>query len=256
MLALITGASSGLGRDMARILSRLGYDLILVARREDRLLRLKQELKTDITIIPLDLSNQDNCYKLLQMTEEMDIDILINNAGFGIFGAFYYTHLETEMEMIDTNIKAVHILTKGFYQRFRDRNSGHILNVSSSAAFVPGPLMSTYYASKAYVFSLTMAIYEENRRDNSNVHISVLCPGPVKTEFDEKADVTFSLKGKNSMEVACYAITQMFRGTLVIIPGVIMKAAKFAERFLPEKLLLRASYHMQHRKTARKRTIR
>ncbi len=256
MLALITGASSGIGRDMARTLSRMGYDLILVARREDRLLNLKQDLKTDVSILPLDLSVQENCFKLLHITQEMDIDILINNAGFGLFGDFYTTDLDTEIKMINTNIRAVHILTKEFYRRFRDKNNGWILNVASSAAFAPGPLMSTYYASKAYVLRLSMAIYEEARRDGSNIHISILCPGPVKTEFDEKADVQFSLKGLNSEEVAVYALNQMFRNQLIIIPGMIMKTAKFIERFLPDKLLLRAAYHMQQRKNAKKRVIR
>lgn len=256
MLALITGASSGIGRDMARILSDMGYNLILVARREDRLIRLKQELKTDVTVLPLDLSVQENCFELLRKTEGMHIDMLINNAGFGLFGDFYHTDLNTEIEMINTNIKAVHILTKEFYKRFRTRNNGYILNVASSAAFLPGPLMSTYYASKAYVLRLTTAIYEEARRDHANVRISVLCPGPVKTEFDEKANVTFSLKGLKSMDVAYYAITQMLRGTLIIVPGAIMKAAKVAQRFVPDKLLLRMAYHFQHRKSTKKRTIR
>ena len=193
MKALITGASSGIGRDMARVLSDMGYDLILVARRKDKLEKLKKQLSTDVKIICLDVSSTYNCTKLYNKVKDEDIDILINNAGFGKFGEFNDIKLDDELGMIDVNIKAVHILTKLFLNDFVARNKGYILNVASSAAFQPGPLMATYYSTKAYVLHLTEAIYEELRKNNSNVWISVLCPGPVNTEFYKVAKVRFSL---------------------------------------------------------------
>lgn len=248
MKALITGASSGIGRDMARVLSDRGVDLILVARRLDRLEELKAELPTNVRAIKLDLSEGDAAYELHQSIKDEEIDIVINNAGFGIFGAFDKTDINREMELIDTNIRAVHILTKLFLKDFKERNSGYILNVSSSASFLPGPLLSSYYASKSYVTRLTEAVYEELRREQSGVYIGVLCPGPVRTEFDEVADVKFSVKGLSSEYVAKYAIDKMFKRKLIIIPGIQMKLAKFFGRFCSEKLLLRISYHMQKRK--------
>ncbi|WP_040196503.1 SDR family NAD(P)-dependent oxidoreductase [Candidatus Soleaferrea massiliensis] len=248
MLAMITGASSGIGRDMARELSRRGYDLILVARRRDRLEILQKELKTKVQIIPCDVSKKESCFSLYHQVEDQDIDVFINNAGFGLFGAFEETDLERELELINTNIRAVHILTKLFLRKFIRRDKGHILNVASSAAFLPGPLLSSYYASKSYVLRLSEAVYEELRRRGSHVRISVLCPGPVRTEFDRVADVRFSVKGLSSEAVARYAIEKMLRGKLIITPGAMMKATRFVERFASEKLLLRCCYHMQKRK--------
>ncbi len=248
MKALITGASSGIGRDMAEILSAKGYDLILVARRVDRLEQVKKKLKTNVEIVAVDLSDRTACINLYEQVKDENIDILINNAGLGVFGAFDTSDLQKELAMIDTNITAVHILTKLFLKDFKARNSGYILNVASSAAFQPGPLLASYYASKAYVLRLTEAIYEELRRAGSSVHISALCPGPVHTEFDSVADVKFSVKGLESRYVAEYAITKMFQKKLVIVPGTTMKLARFFGKFTPEKQLLKVAYHMQKRK--------
>ena len=248
MKALITGASSGIGRDMARVLAGKGYDLILVARRENRLKELQNELKTNVRVIALDLTSQEACFSLYKRVKDDNIDICINNAGFGVFGTFLETDLDRELELVDLNIKAVHILTKLFLNDFKERNSGYILNVASSAAFLPGPLLSSYYASKAYVLRLTEAIYEELRRDKSKVYIGALCPGPVDTEFNMTADVRFSVKGLKSMDVASYAVSKMFKKKLIIVPGFMMKAAHLLEKITPEKLLLRISYHMQKRK--------
>ena len=161
MKALITGASSGLGRDMARYLASLDWDLVLVARRTERLEKLQKELKTSVEIISLDLGIEENCYKLYEMTKDKGIDLLINNAGFGLFGLTTETSLTRELEMIDVNIKCTHILTKLFLKDFIKRDSGYILNVASSAGFLAGPRLNTYYASKNYVLKLTMAIYED-----------------------------------------------------------------------------------------------
>ncbi|WP_085834251.1 SDR family NAD(P)-dependent oxidoreductase [Clostridium merdae] len=248
MKALITGASSGIGRDMARILSRRGYDLILVARRRDRLEELQHHLPSNVKIICCDLRDEKACFALYEQAKGENIDILINNAGFGLFGSFLETDLHRELELLDVNVRAVHILTKLFLRDFVKRDSGYILNVSSSAAFLPGPLLSSYYASKAYVLRLTQAVGEELRRKGSHVYIGALCPGPVKTEFDQVADVHFSVKSMSSQRVAMIAIQQMFSRQPVIIPGSTMKLSKFFMRAIPDSLLVRISYHMQKRK--------
>lgn len=248
MKALITGASSGLGAEMARILSDMGVDLILVARRKTRLAKLKSELKTDVEIIPMDISSTFNCMDLYNQVKDKNIDILINNAGFGVFGEFSETSLDKELDLIDTNIKGVHILTKLFLNDFTKLNRGYILNVASSASFQAGPLMASYYASKSYVLRLSEAIYEELRQIRSNVGISVLCPGPVDTEFNKVAKVSFAVKSLDSHTVAEYAIKKMFKKKLVIIPGTTMKLAYVGTKILPRKMLLRINYHIQTKK--------
>lgn len=248
MKALITGASSGIGRDMARVLSHRGYDLILVARNEQLLKQVKKKCKTKVKIIVLDLSKEDACFSLYSQVKHENIDILINNAGFGIFGEFAETSLKGELNMIDLNIKAVHILTKLFLKDFKTKNHGAILNVASSAAFLPGPMMATYYATKAYILRLTQGIHEELRQDKSKVYIGALCPGPVETGFNDRAGVKFVVKGLKSVDVANYAVKQMFHGKVVIIPGNLMKITKFMNRFVPDRILVQASYHIQKRK--------
>ncbi|MBR5088819.1 MAG: SDR family NAD(P)-dependent oxidoreductase, partial [Ruminiclostridium sp.] len=182
MIALITGASSGLGRSFAKILARRGFDLVVVARRRQRLVELKQELVHNygvrVKILCHDLSDPDECRQLFEETERVNIDILMNCAGFGVFGKFVETDLDSELNMIDVNIKALHILTKLYLQKFVKRNYGYILNVASLAGFLAGPFFSSYYASKNYVLQLTKAIYEELRADHSNVYIGAFCPGP------------------------------------------------------------------------------
>lgn len=253
MKALITGASSGIGTDMARYLSNeLGIDLILVARREDRLKKLKNELKTDVEVIQADLSDIKNVEKLYKQVKSKNIDILINNAGFGLFGEFHETDLDKELNMIDLNIRAVHYLTKMFLKDFIDKDSGYILNVASSAGFMAGPKLSTYYATKNYVLRLSQAIYEEIKRKRRNVHISVLCPGPVDTEFNKIADGEFHTKSATSEYVAKYAIDKMFKNKLVIIPTLKMKLAIFMTRLVPMKLLLHITYNIQDRKTKKR----
>lgn len=249
MKAIVTGASSGIGRDMARILSNMGYDLILVARSTDKLNELKNILKTNVEIYSLDLSNIDNCKKLYEKVKDQDIDILINNAGFGAIGSFRKLPLEKELSMIDLNVKALHVLTKLFLIDFIKKDKGYILNVASSAAFQPGPLMATYYSTKSYVYNLTLAIYEELRKMNSNVHISCLCPGPVDTNFNNVANCEFKVKSLPSDYVAHYAIKKMFKNKLLIIPGNNIKLLYMFGRFLPNKLKLKITYNIQYRKT-------
>ena len=194
MKALVTGASSGIGKDIAFTLNDMGYDLILVARNKKQLDEVAKQLSGKVEIIDLDLASTFNCTKLYNKVKKEDIEIVVNNAGFGLFGKFNDTKLDKEMDMIDTNIKAVHTLTKLFLKYFKEKNKGYILNVASSAGFLPGPLMSTYYATKSYVLHLTEAINEELRREKSNVYIGTLCPGPVDTNFNKTAGVEFNLK--------------------------------------------------------------
>lgn len=254
MKALITGASSGLGWDMAHILSDMGYDIIAVARREDRLLKLKEELNTEVEVVCCDLTDTDACKGLERFADE--VDVFINNAGFGVFGDLCSNDLDKELSMIDTNIKAVHILTKVFAKKFKEKDKGYILNVASLAAFFPGPLFGAYYASKSYVLRLSQALAEELRRDKSKVSVSVLCPGPVHTEFGDVARVNFGTgkekAGKKlvltSRDVAEYAIKKMFLGKQVIIPGGIMKIAFFLRRILSDKALARVVYMIQDKK--------
>lgn len=249
MKALITGASSGIGKDMARYLSSLGYDLILVARRKTYLESLKKELSTNVKIIPYDLAVQDNLDNLWNEVKDEDIDLLVNNAGFGLFGEFDKTDLDREFEMIDVNIKALHYLTKKFLINFKKEDKGRILNVASSAGFMAGPKLSTYYASKNYALRLSEAIYEELKVAKSNVHISCLCPGPVDTEFNKVAHGEFHTKSLTSEYVAKYAINQTLKNKLYIIPSFRMKAAIFLTRLVPRKLLLKITYQIQDRKT-------
>lgn len=251
MKVLITGASSGIGRDMARILAKLNYNLILVARNEDGLTKIKNELETEnnkinITIYPMDLNIKENCYKLYE--NEKNIDVLINNAGFGLFGEFAETDLEKEITMINTNITAVQILTKLYLKDMIKKDKGNILNVASIAGFMPGPLMATYYSTKSYVVRLSESIREELRREKLNIQISILCPGPVNTNFNKVADVQFALKGLSSDYVAKYAVEKMFKGKFYIVPGWKIKLAKFGAKIAPSNLSARISYKMQKEK--------
>ncbi len=246
MKALITGASSGLGKDFAIKLSNMGYDLILVSRNKKELEKVANNVKSKVQIEILDLSSKENCIKLFN--KHKNIDLLINNAGYGLFGEFSKTSLDKELNMIDLNINAVHILTKLYLQEMIKKDNGRILNVASTAAFLPGPLMSTYYSTKSYVYSLTTAIFEELRRIKSNVKISVLCPGPVNTNFNNIAEVNFSIKGLSSDYVTSYAINKMFKNKLVIIPGFTNKLAKMACKISSLKLQLKVDYRIQKRK--------
>lgn len=249
MKALITGASSGIGLDMARYLATMKYELILVARDKKKLEDIQESLPTKVTIIVADLANEQKVKELYVLLKKENIDILINNAGFGAFGNFTETDLNKEMEMIDTNIRAVHILTKSFLKDMEKNNYGYILNVASSAAFQPGPLMATYYATKSYVYQLTEALYYEQKKKGSKVHISVLCPGPVATNFNNVTGVKFGVKPLKSSYVAKYAIDSMFKKKMLIIPGFTMKCAKFFGRFVSDKFLLRIAYRIQKKKT-------
>ena len=246
MKALITGASSGMGRDMAKILSQKGYDLILVARDEKKLEEVKKQLKTETKIVVMDISKEENCKKIYE--ENKDIDILINNAGFGDCGHFEETSLDKDIQMIHTNIIAYHILTKLYLKEMIKKDSGKILNVASIAGFMPGPLMTTYYSTKNYVVRFSESIREELRRKKSKVQISILCPGLVDTNFNKVADVEFALKGLSSEYVAKYAINKFFKGKFYIVPGWKIKLARIGAKLAPASFVAKISYNMQKRK--------
>lgn len=249
-IALVTGASSGIGRDMARDLASRGYNLILVARDQQKLEELQKELEVEITTICMDLSDSENCKNLHKQVKEQfgNVDIVINNAGFGEFGFLTETNLEKEISLIDTNIKAVHILTKLFLTDMVKENKGYILNVASISGFLPGPLMAAYYSSKAYVLRLSQSVREELKKQKSNVKISVLCPGPVKTNFNNVAGVKFGLNSLTSEYVAKYTINKMLHNKFLIIPGITIKLIAVASKFIPSVILSKFVYMSQKRK--------
>lgn len=248
--ALVTGASSGIGRDIARILASKGYNLVLVARNEEALKQLAEELKQkesiDVETISIDLSIEENCKELYKKVQ--DVDILINNAGFGDCGDFTKTSLDKEIRMIHTNIIAYHILMKLYLIDMKARGSGKILNVASIAGFMPGPLMSTYYATKAYIVRISEGIREELKKEKSKVQISILCPGPVDTNFNKVANVKFKLREANSSKVAQYAIQKMEQGKFYIVPGIDVKLAKIGAKLLPATFISKITYRIQKRK--------
>lgn len=248
MRALITGASSGIGRDMARVLSCMGWELFLVARRADRLLEMKQELGEGTVCIRCDVSKEDECRKLYEVLKDKELDMVINNAGFGYCGEFVSSSLENDLDMIDTNVKAVHTLTKLFLKDFVSKNSGRILNVASLAGFMPGPMMATYYATKNYVTSLSRAVSHELKEMGSNVTITAFCPGPVNTEFNRVAGVSFAASGIESKTAARIAITDALKGKRVSIPTFRMKLLRFGARLAPDALLLQICSSFQHKK--------
>ena len=250
MKALITGASSGIGKEMAIYLSSLGCDLILVARNKEKLEELASKLKTKVKLVVIDLASEKHAKDLYMVTKNESVDLLINNAGFGLFGDYNDVSLSKELEMIDLNVKTVHILTRMFLKDMVKRDKGAILNVASSAGLLQGgPLMSTYYATKGYVVDFTLAIYEELRRNKSKVQIGVLCPGPVKTNFNSVAGVSFNLSSLDSKYVAKYAIDSfLMKKKTIIVPGFKVRMGLFFSKFLSRKRLLKTTYNIQRRK--------
>ena len=245
MKALITGASSGIGKELAKVLASKYDELILVARREDKLKELQDEIQknsnTNVIVYVADVSIPEKCIELHK--NHPDVDLLINNAGFGDCGSFSETSLEKELSMINTNITAYHILTKLYLSDMKKKDSGHILNVASIAGFMPGPLMATYYATKSYVVRLSEAIREELRREKSKVKISMLCPGPVETNFNNVANVKFSFKGLTSSYVANYTVKHLNR--FYIVPGSQIRLARIGSHFVPSSFVAKIVYGIQ-----------
>ena len=254
MIALVTGASSGIGRDIARELAKRKYNIIAVARGKEALETLKKELeeeyKINVDVRAMDLIDREGCKKLHNEVKERygTIDILVNDAGFGTCGKFTETDLDKELGMIDTNIVALHILTKLFLQDMVKADKGHILNVASIAGFMPGPLMATYYSTKSYVVRLTQSIRHELFKQKSKVKISALCPGPVATNFNKVADVKFNLAEADSEYVAKYAVRLMFRNRTLIFPNFFIWLGRVFAKLLPDQISAFFCYYAQRRK--------
>ncbi|WP_294752779.1 SDR family oxidoreductase [uncultured Ruminococcus sp.] len=248
MKALVTGATSGIGQSFAAKLSRKGWSLILTGRNETKLKEMQKSLGGNVEIIAADLSKREEVFRVYEFCKDKNVDMLINNAGYGLFGKFDDTDLDDEVNMINVNITALHILTKLFLRDFKKKDHGTILNVASAAGFMSGPLMAAYYASKNYVLKLSVAIYEELRRDRSNVKITVLCPGPVDTNFNNRAGVSFSVKPITADEAAEYALRKAFSGKLFAVPGLFVKFGTLSPRVLPQKLLAAIVYNIQKAK--------
>ena len=251
--ALVTGASSGIGREIAYILAKKGYNLILVARREDRLIEVADfvhtKYKVQAVIKPCDLSKEEECYRLYNECKAYKIAVLVNGAGFGLMQDFVDTELDKEIEMLNTNVRSVHILTKLFLEDMRYRTQTYIMNIASSAGLcIAGPHMSTYYATKAYVVSLSLGIGQELKESLSPTSISVLCPGPVDTEFNDVAGASFSVKPISAKDCAKIAVRGMFHKKCLIIPGTTMKLGSMAQGLVPNSLKLKLMSNIQQSK--------
>lgn len=246
MKALVTGASSGIGRDIAKELASRGYEVILVARNEEKLKSIKEEIGDRASVYVADVSDTNICKKMHK--DIGAVDILVNNAGFGLFGKFSKTDLDTEISMINTNITGLHILTKLFLQDMVSQNSGYILNVASIAGHMPGPLMDTYYATKAYVYRLSCGINEELRRDKVNVKVGTLNPGPVETNFNKVAGVKINLSSLTSNYVAKYTVDKMLKGKTDITPGFNIKMLRFIAKIIPSGTMSKFVYNTQKKR--------
>lgn len=247
--AMITGASAGLGYEFAKQLAAKGYKLILTARREDRLRELAESLNVECVVIPADLSKAEECLRLFSLVQNKKIDIFINNAGFGDCSSFLESDLQKELDMIDVNIKAMHILCKQMLKKMQAENHGYILNVASSAGLLPaGPYMATYYATKAYVTSLTQGIAQELKEMGSRIYVGALCPGPVDTEFNDVANVEMALDGITAEYCVKYALRQMAKRQVVIVPTILMKVSTTAGRMIPRKMIVKITSGQQKKK--------
>ena len=242
--ACVTGSSKGIGREFVYALNQLGYSLILVSRNKQDLIDLSQEIN-DCLIYDYDLSIEDNCLKLYEEIKNLYIEVFINNAGFGYVGEFIDSDLDNELNMINLNIKALHIFTKLMIKHMNKQETGYILNVSSSASFAPaGPYMATYYASKHYVTALTLALQYEI---NNHIYIGLLAPGPVNTSFNKRANAK-GLKGIEASKCVSYAIKKMFKKKKIIIPSITLRIGIMLSRFLPTSLYIKFIAHQQLKK--------
>jgi hypothetical protein len=246
-LALVTGASSGIGLELARLFARDGTDLVLVARREDRLDALAAELAAAhgvaVHVLPQDLAAPGAAAAILEWLEhrELSVDVLVNNAGFGLNGPFLDLDLPRQLAMIQVNVTSLVALTGSLLPGMIARRRGGILNVGSIAGFQPGPLMATYYATKAFVVSFTEALHEEVR--GRGVRITCLAPGPVATEFMDIAGMAetriFSLAATRAVPVARAGYKAFRKGRPLSIPGFSNKVATLLVRISPRVLVRR-----------------
>ena len=251
--AVITGATSGIGLEFTRQLSRQGYHLLLVGRRGDRLYQMKGELKgagVHAEVMIADLVSDYGRELLISWMEKHRMDVFINNAGFGLAGAFLETEVNREKQMIELNVTAMHLLMKAALKSMNERGCGYVLNVASSAGLLPGgPYMAAYYATKAYVASLTQAVAEEFRLEGKGIYVGCLCPGPVDTEFNSVAEVQFALKGISAEKCVKAALSGMKKRKTVIVPTFKMKGAVTAGRLIPRKTAVQFTAKQQIKKT-------
>ena len=249
----ITGASSGIGREFARRYAKMGCRLILTARRADRLEALAEELKqahgTVCRILTADLAREEECTRLCKELEGETLDIFINNAGFGVCGSYLETDAAKEEEMVRVNVEAMARLFRFAVRKMQAEGGGTILNVASSAGLLPGgPYMAGYYASKAYVASLTRGVAEELRQMHSPVYVCALCPGPVDTEFNDRAGVIFALKGITPEFCVDEALLGMMRHKTIIVPSAFMRLCTSAQKLVPTPLLMPIVARQQKKK--------
>lgn len=258
--ALITGASGGIGLDLARLFAEGGYDVVLVARTEPKLKELAQELSskhgTRALAVAADLADPAAPGLLMERlkAEGLQVDALVNNAGYGAYGAFVETDLDAELKMIQVNISALTALTKAVLPGMLERKSGRILNVASTAAFQPGPLMAVYYATKAYVLSFSEALANETQ--GTGVTVTCLCPGPTKTGFQQQAKMEQSRLAKGGLEmmdsltVARSGYEALHRGQAVVIPGFVNNLLAQSVRLLPRSAVTTIVRKIQERANA------
>lgn len=242
--ALITGASTGIGRELALVSAAAGYDVVLVARSRERLERLAEEVKAQYkrqtSIVVKDLSRQEAPLELFQEVRQgHDIELLINNAGFGLLGFFAEMDAERQMQMVNLNVGALTHLSRLYAPGMIAKRKGFILNIASTAAFQPGPLMAVYYATKAYVVSFSSALHNELKEHG--VTVTTLCPGPTATEFQKQAnmDSTALFKGPNVMSartVAEIGFRALMKGKPLVVAGRLNATMAFLTRFAPRQL--------------------
>ena len=242
-IAVITGAGSGIGRAFAELLSSKGYKTVLVGRQQEPLKKLASKL-FDAEVYSTDLNVPENCLRLFEAWS--CADMVINSAGCGVAGEFSDIGIDRELQMLDINVRALHILTKLYTRAFIERGQGSIINVASSAAFFPGPLYASYYATKSYVYRLTTSVHDELKKRRSVVKVSVLCPGPVDTEFNSKAGVSVGKGAVTAEFVAKTAIDNL--GKRVIVPGFLIKCSVLLSKIVPERLMSIINYRLQTNK--------
>jgi short-subunit dehydrogenase len=256
-IALITGASTGLGREFARLCARDGYDVVLVARSLPQLEELAADIQRNTNraarVIEKDLSIPDAAREIFdELTSAgLNIELLINNAGFGLVGRFWELDEIQQMQMVQLNVGALTHLTRLFLPGFVQRRRGRILNIASTAAFQPGPLMSVYYATKAYVVSFSEAVHNEVR--DYGVTVTALCPGPTKTEFDKRAGGTNTklFKGRNVMDASAVAqigLAALNAGKPLVIAGRMNSMMAFLTRFAPRQFTASMARRFQEAK--------